>query len=459
MIKTIAFLFLFLLVQCTFTYASEKKAVNSFELNYSETSQLKTVQDTLPKAIFTDNSLVSFQNGIYKNRLDSIRKDVDLSYNSYVQKYIDTYINRKEHIGKMLGLSEYYFPIIEKALKEIGLPDELKYITVVESSLNPNAVSRSGAVGPWQFMYTTAKGYGLTMDTYTDERKDPQKASLAAAHYLQDAYKSIGDWLLAIAAYNCGTGAVTRAIAKSGGVADFWKVRPFLPVQTQNYVPAFIATVYAMNYHKIHEIAVKPAGFNILTDIIPVNRKISISSIAKAADVDVNELLLLNPSYKKQIINGTNLIPMPLVIPSVTNSAYSSLYDLFNGNADEVMPVSLLSALKDPVDQAVVHKVRSGQNLNSIADLYGVEVQDLKVWNNLKSNSIVPGQTLRLSSTVKANPVQKENSYVHYIVKAGDTLSGIAEKFKGLTVSKIKALNGLNNSEISPGMRLKINKG
>ena len=459
MIKTIAFLFLFLLIQCTFTYALEKKAVNSLVWNYSKAGHLKTVQDTLPKAIFIDNSLVSFQNGIYKNRLDSIKKDVDLSYNSYVQKYIDTYLNRKEHIGKMLGLSEYYFPIIEKALKEIGLPDELKYITVIESSLNPNAVSRSGAVGPWQFMYTTAKGYGLTMDTYTDERKDPQKASLAAAHYLQDAYKSIGDWLLAIAAYNCGTGAVTRAIAKSGGVADFWKVRPFLPVQTQNYVPAFIATVYAMNYHKIHEIAIKPAGFNILTDIIPVNRKISISNIAKAADVDVNELLILNPSYKKQIINGTNLIPMPLVIPSVTNSAYSSLYDLFNGKADEVMPVPVLSALKDPVAQAVVHKVMPGQNLNNIADLYSVEVQDLKVWNNLKSNSIVPGQTLNLSATKKADSVQMESSYIHYIVKAGDTLSGIAEKFKGLTVLKIKALNGLSNSEISPGMRLKINRG
>ena len=459
MIKTIASSIFFVLIQCTFAFASYKNTVISSLMNLLEINRFKIAEDTLPKIVFVDNSLVSFQNGIYKNRLDSIRKDVDLSYNTHVQKYIDTYLNRKEHIGKMLGLSEYYFPIIEKALKEIGLPDELKYITVIESSLNPNAVSRSGAVGPWQFIYTTAKGYGLTMDTYTDERKDPQKASLAAAHYLQDAYRSIGDWLLAIAAYNCGTGAVTRAIAKSGGIADFWKVRPFLPVQTQNYVPAFIATVYAMNFHKIHEIAVKPAGFNILTDIIPINRKISISSIAKAADVDVNELLILNPSYKKQIINGTNLIPMPLVIPSVTNSAYASLYDLFNGKADEVMPVPILSALKDPVVQAIVHKVRPGQNLNTIADQYGVEVHDLKVWNNLKGNSIVTGQTLNLNATKKADSVQKESSYIHYIVKAGDTLSGIAEKFKGLTVSKIKALNGLSNSEISPGMRLKINRG
>jgi len=457
--KTIAHFIFFILIYCTFANASEKNAVNSLVMNHSEIKPLQIVQDTLPKIVFVDNSLISFQNGIYKNRLDSIKKDVDLSYNRYVQKYIDAYINRKEHIGKMLGLSEYYFPIIEKALKEIGLPDELKYITVIESSLNPNAVSRSGAVGPWQFMYNTAKGYGLNMDTYTDERKDPQKASLAAAHYLKDAYKSIGDWLLAIAAYNCGTGAVTRAIAKSGGVADFWKVRPFLPVQTQNYVPAFIATVYAMKFHKIHEITVKPAGINTHTDIISVNRKISISSIAKAAELDVNELLILNPSYKKQIINGTTLFPMPLVIPSVTNSAYSSLYDLFNGKADEVKSVSVLPGLNEPLAQAIVHKVKSGQSLSSIANLYGVEVQNLKAWNNLKSNSIVPGQTIYLNPDKKIDLVQKESSYVHYSVKVGDTLSKIAAKFKGLTVAKIKALNGLTNSEIIPGMRLKISKG
>ncbi|WP_306550626.1 lytic transglycosylase domain-containing protein [Daejeonella sp.] len=457
--KTIAHFIFFILIYCTFANASEKNAVNSLVMNHSEIKPLQIVQDTLPKIVFVDNSLISFQNGIYKNRLDSIKKDVDLSYNRYVQKYIDAYINRKEHIGKMLGLSEYYFPIIEKALKEIGLPDELKYITVIESSLNPNAVSRSGAVGPWQFMYNTAKGYGLNMDTYTDERKDPQKASLAAAHYLKDAYKSIGDWLLAIAAYNCGTGAVTRAIAKSGGVADFWKVRPFLPVQTQNYVPAFIATVYAMKFHKIHEITVKPAGINTHTDIISVNRKISISSIAKAAELDVNELLILNPSYKKQIINGTTLFPMPLVIPSVTNSAYSSLYDLFNGKADEVKSVSVLPGLNEPLAQAIVHKVKSGQSLSSIANLYGVEVQNLKAWNNLKSNSIVPGQTIYLNPDKKIDLVQKESSYVHYSVKVGDTLSKIAAKFKGVTVAKIKALNGLTNSEIIPGMRLKISKG
>jgi membrane-bound lytic murein transglycosylase D len=269
-------------------------------------------------------------------------------------------------------------------------------------------------------MSATAKGYGLTMDTYTDERKDPQKASLAAAHYLLDAHKRIGDWLLAIAAFNCGTGAVTRAIAKSGGVADFWKVRPLLPIETQNYVPAFIATVYAMNYHQVHEIAIKPAGFSTSTDIFPVTKRISISSIAKATELDVKELLILNPSYKKQIINGSNLIPMPLVIPSLASTAYLSLYELFNGKDENSSSTATIA-------------------LNSVSKPKIVQQSD----GNLSKKNL---------------STEKENSYSQYIVKAGDTLTSIAGKFSGTTVSSIKTLNGLRSSVLKPGMRLKIVK-
>lgn len=365
-------------------------------------------RDTLFTPSTVPDPVLSYQNLVYKKRLDSIQKEVSLSYNEHVQHYIDVYTGRKEQIGKMLGLSEYYFPIFEKALKEAGIPEELKFLTVVESALNPQAVSRSGAVGPWQFMYETAKGYGLIMDNYTDERKDPVKASYAAARYLFDAHARIGDWLLTIAAFNCGTGAVTRAIAKSGGVADFWKVRPFLPVQTQNYVPAFIATVYSMKFFKDHEISVKPAGFNTLTDVIPVNKRISISSIAAATDLDVKELLLLNPSFKKEIINGSASTPIPLVLPSVKNNAYTSLYDLFNGTTEMAEPAPLIAAVKKPA----------------------------------------PSRT---------EPSKKADPYLYYTVKPGDTLSEIAEK-KGSTVSKIKAINGLKKSSISAGMRLKINR-
>ena len=433
----------------------------SFELEKNKhISQPKA--DTLFAPASSADQILSSQNFLFKRRLDSIENAIPLNYNEYVQGYIDIYLNRKEQIGKMLGLSAYYFPIFEKALKEAGLPDEIKFITVIESALNPQAVSKSGAVGPWQFMYTTAKGYGLVMDSYVDERKDPVKASYAAAHYFLDAYKRIGDWLLTIAAFNCGTGAVTRAIERSGGVADFWKVRSFLPKETQNYVPAFIATVYAMNYYQKHAIEAKPAGFNVFTDVIQVNKAISITSIAKATGLDLKELLVLNPSYKKQIINGSQQFPKSLVIPGADNRSYASLYDVLNGGENQKSE-AFFSSVEEPSILLVktlpqYHRVRTGQNLKGIADKYGVEVQDLKVWNRLTASAIIPGQNIRLSQPAKPNPIPAETGYMSYIVKVGDTLSGIAAKFSGITVSKIKALNGLTRSVINPGMKLIINK-
>ncbi len=403
--KTIASVFFVIVFQILSLNVSAQMIQDSTLLRSGRTISHR---DTLFTPSTVPDPILSYQNLVYKNRLDSIQKDVSLSYNEHVQRYIDIYTGRKEQIGRMLGLSEYYFPIFERALKETGIPEELKFLTVVESALNPQAVSRSGAVGPWQFMYETAKGYGLVMDNYTDERKDPVKASYAAARYLFDAHAKIGDWLLTIAAFNCGTGAVTRAIAKSGGVADFWKVRPFLPVQTQNYVPAFIATVYSMKFFKNHEISVKPAGFSTLTDVIPVNKRLSISSIAAATDLDIKELLLLNPSFKKEIINGSASAPVPLVLPSVKNNTYSSLYDLFNESTELVEPAPLIAAVKKPASK-------------------------------------------------KTEPVKKETPYLYYTVKPGDTLSEIAER-KGASVSQIKALNGLKKSSISAGMKLKINK-
>lgn len=429
--KTITFVFFVVFTLIISVHAFAKAAGDSILLKRELSKNLSQTQDTLLISPALENPLLSYQNLVYKKRLDSVQNTVALSYNEHVQNYINIYISRKEQIGKMLGLSEYYFPIFEKALKETGIPDELKFITVVESALNPNAISRSGAVGPWQFMYGTAKGYGLIMDSFTDERKDPVKASYAAAHYLLDAYKNIGDWLLTIAAFNCGTGAVTRAIQRSGGIADFWKVRPFLPLQTQNYVPAFIATVYAMKYYKNHEISVRPAGFNTITDVIPVNKRISIASVAIAADLDLKELLILNPSFKKQIINGSALEPKPLVIPTVNNTVYASLYNLFNGMPDESIPVPLQTGLKEPEGSKPALK---------------------------EVHKVIPGQSIRLSPSSKPAAAKKEASYIHYIVKAGDTLSEIAEKFHGLTVSKLKAMNGLTKTAISPGMRLKIIK-
>ncbi len=440
---------------------SANASPNRLPFNSAQPTGIIKPSDSLFASPVNNRAVLPYKN-LFERRLDSLGSDVSLSYNEYVQNYIDIYLNRKEQIGKMLGLSEYYFPIFEKALLEAGIPDEIKFITVVESALNPHAVSKSGAVGPWQFMYTTAKGYGLVMDSFVDERKDPVKASYAAAHYMMDAYRSIGDWLLTIAAFNCGTGAVKRAILKSGGIADFWRVRPFLPRETQNYVPAFIATVYAMNYYKDHGIAVRPADFNVITDVIPVNKLISISAIAKAADIDLKELLILNPSYKKQIVNGSPQSTRTLVIPNSGNASYASLYNVLNGYESQKAPAIIAASVNPKVGSTssgkAYHRAEAGQNLTHIANQYSVEVQDLKVWNELKTSDIVPGQNIRIAPPSKPLP-ERQNSYISYVVKVGDTLSGIAEKFHGISVSRLKALNGLSKSSIKPGMKLKIDRG
>jgi membrane-bound lytic murein transglycosylase D len=453
MIRTLTFVMS--LVLSTAGLANAATGFVSDSLLTSESQRPTELSDTAQVRVTSEDLLFSDPDLLFGRRLDSLEQTISLTYNEHVRAYIDIYLKRNEQIGRMLGLSEYYFPIFEKALKDAGLPEELKFLTVIESALNPQAVSRAGAVGPWQFMYTTAKGYGLVMDSYIDERRDPVKASYAAAHYFLDAYERIGDWLLSIAAYNCGIGAVTRAIQRSGGVADFWKVRPYLPSETRNYVPAFIATVYIMNHFQDHDIVPKPPAFSILTDVIPVDRRVSIPAIAKAAGLDLNELLILNPAYKRQVVNGTADSPKPLVIPHVGYQTFSSLYDVLNNNLPVKMPVALASQRKNHTE--TYHNVRSGQTLSHIAVRYGVEVQDLKVWNNLKTTVIVPGQKIRVSGPHNERSSKDRYEQLSYTVKSGDTLSGIAAKFKGATVAGIMSLNGIKGSAIVPGMKLIIN--
>ncbi|MFP5081224.1 transglycosylase SLT domain-containing protein [Pedobacter sp. JCM 36344] len=340
----------------------------------------------------------------YKTRLDSIQKTVPLAYNEFVQKYIDVYSVRKDMMGKMLGLSEYYFPIFEKALQSYNIPDEIKYLPIIESSMNPHAVSRVGATGLWQFMFGTAKGYGLHIDNYVDERKDPIQASYAAAAYFRDAYEELGDWVLAIAAYNCGMGSVKRAIQKADS-RDFWEIRRFLPTETRNYVPAFIAAVYVMSCPDKHQISSLKSAFFKNTDTIQVNRVISLATIANAMNLEQEELFGLNPSYKKKIVNGSVAIPKRIILPKVSLSDFAALYDVLNKDDQQsAMKVVLASndgyhspkAKTKAKSPFFYHKVSSGQNLSVIANKYHIEVQDLKVWNNLKGASIVPGQKLKI---------------------------------------------------------------
>ena len=425
--------------------------------------------DTAALPIVSEVPLFVNYNFSYKTRLDSIQKTVPLAYNEFVQKYIDIYSVRKDQMGKMLGLSEYYFPIFEKALQSYNIPNEIKYLPIIESSMNPHAVSRVGATGLWQFMFGTAKGYGLHIDNYVDERKDPIQASYAAAAYFRDAYEELGDWVLAIAAYNCGMGNVKRAIEKADS-RDFWEIRRFLPNETRNYVPAFIAAVYVMSCPDKHQINLQKSAFLKNTDTIQVNRVISLATLAGAMNLEEEELFGLNPSYKKKIVNGTEDEPKRIVMPKLKDIDYANVYEvLYNTDLDVSMQVIQAStddvrdlrkkAVKPFSSSTVVyHKVTSGQNLTAVANKYGVEVQDLRVWNGLKSKTIVPGQKLKVFAKNRM-PLKAPASFLSYRVKTGDTLSEIAEKFNGATVQSIRRDNKLSKAGLQAGMVLKISKG
>ncbi len=413
-----------------------------------------------------------YHNNIYKLRLDSIQKDVQLDYNEYVQTYIDTYSRHKDEMAKVLGLSQYYFPIYEKAFREAGIPEEIKYLSIVESKLDPTAVSRVGATGPWQFMAATAKLYGLNMNDYVDDRRDPVQASYAAAAYLKDAYMMFGDWLLAIASYNCGKSSVERAVAKANSL-NFWDVRQYLPAETRNYVPAFIGVAYVMNYAKKHDIIQRQLS-NVYsrTDTVLVNRHVSLSNVSRALNVDLHQLTMLNPAYKKQIVNGTITAPRRLVIPVTGHENYSTLYSVLNDDqpvfTTPLAPVAATTyaAVKETAVRRMPdsHIVKKGETLAYIADVYGVELQDLKDWNNLKSNKAIVGKKLWLNDAhqlvMQPVDVLKQNLKVlTYTVQSGDTLNVIANKFEGVSIEQIKALNGLKQDRLEPGMTLKISRG
>lgn len=401
-------------------------------------------------------------NLIYKYRLDSIRSTVPLDYNPIVQTYIDIFLNkRKDEMGNMLTLGKYYFPIFEKALSTYNIPEEFKYLPIIESSMNPMAVSRVGATGLWQFMYTTGKGYGLKIDDYVDERRDPIASSYAAAAYLRDAYADFGDWLLALASYNCGKGNVARAIIKAGGSTKFWDIHPYLPAETRNYVPAFIAANYMMNYYT------KYPSIHVVESIIPidsiyVSKYISFSKIASALSIDAEELKNLNPVYRKNLVNGSSTSPKRLIIPRVTYKEYAGLFEVLNGDNNNLEPKFSVAAMKpsEALEKEIFHLVKKGETLIAVANNYQVEVQDLKVWNRLKSLNIVPGQKLAVNHIAELEKSVKKvepTKYLVYQVKKGDTLMEIAKQFENVTIESLKELNHLKSSLLIIGMFLKIN--
>lgn len=344
----------------------------------------------------------------YRLTLENLQKTVPLTYNESVQKLIHAYAAQKTRFSKVLGLSKYYFPIYERVFKEKGLPNELKYLSVVESSLNPHAKSWVGATGLWQFLEPVGKIYGLTINDTIDERKDPLLASAAAADYLLKSYAMYNDWLLAIASYNCGHNNIKWARESAGGEnLDYWAIRKYLPTETQNYVPAFIATVYIMNNYKKHGIYPSDPEFNTFTNTMTVNRKVSLWSVAKATNVSIDVLTFLNPAYKNEVVNGCPDNPQRLIIPEIKPYIYTALREeLLKSSPVEgdlqlsyVVPESELpekSSTYAPRNVSIVYKVQEGDTLSSIAEKFKGTEEEIKVINKLKHYSVKPGMVLKI---------------------------------------------------------------
>ncbi len=350
-----------------------------------------TCSSTISNPIFSDT--------VYTDRLANLPCLVPMVYNQTVRSSIDRYATKLRHqVSYMLGMMEYYEPIIEQALDVHGVPNELKYLPVIESALNPVAVSRVGATGLWQFMYSTGKLYGLKQNSLVDDRRDPMKATWAAAKHLRDLYDRFGAWDLAIAAYNCGTGNVNKAIYRSGGKTNFWDIYYYLPRETRGYVPAFIAATYIMTYHAEHGICPMDSKLPLTTDTIMVNRLLHFDQIAAVCDIDMETLRGLNPQYKEDVIPG-KFLPGSLRLPEDKIRTFILSGDsIYNYNREKYFSEEKVKVLKGQATNTgfVVHKIRSGESLSTIARRYRVTITDLKRWNNLRSNNIVAGKTLKI---------------------------------------------------------------
>ena len=409
-------------------------------------------------------------------RLADMNSFISLPFNDNVKNYIILYSEKmKERMGRILGLSQYYFPVFEDILSKYSLPLELKYMAIVESMLNPTATSRAGAKGIWQFMYATGRSYGLEITSYVDERMDVEKSMDAAARYLADAYRIFGDWALAMSSYNCGAGNVSKAIRRAGGSMDYWDIYPYLPRETRGYVPAFVGVMYAMTYHQEYGIEPQDVGMPAATDTFEIRKNLHFRQISDVVGVPIEEIETLNPQYFNNIIPGDNHSYI-LRLPSSWTGAFLAAEpdSLYGYKRDSLLSSRVIRDVQNSGRKAsqdrIAYRVRSGDYLGKIAGRYGVSVSQLKRWNNLRSSNIRAGQTLYIygaspkAAAAAAASQQSSSSgsgrtYTigsYYTVKSGDSLYNIAKLYPGVSAENIKEANGLKSDRIRPGQELKI---
>jgi len=469
-------------------------------LDYYYTSWYTSKQDSVTyadSACITENlkNISPCSDSLYLARLDSMQSAIPLSFNDIVRTYIELYVvKRRFQVANMLGIAEYYFPIFEEALDAECMPLELKYLPVIESALNPRALSRAGASGLWQFMYSTGKLYKLEINSFVDERRDPYLATKAAVRYLNDLYAIYEDWILVIAAYNCGPGNVNKAIRRSGGKKNYWDIYYYLPRETRGYVPAFIAANYVFRYHKAHGIFPIEPTLPTLCDSIMLDEAVHFEQIAAKLDISVEQLRDLNPQYRADVVPAgfgkTYALRMPYSHVNQFIDRQDSIFacnrsKYFNDADRTADPKNRIKvhahALGSDGRVRLVYTVKSGDVPGAIALKFNVRTADLKYWNNLnKKMTIRPGQKLvlyvpekkaaqyknnttyagKVNNTVGAPKVETiDGEFVLYTVKKGENLWTIAKKYPGVSNRDIMKWNGLTDKDvrgIKPGQKLKI---
>jgi len=457
---------------------------------------------------FQPYEIPSYSDEVYAKRISKIQSPMALVYNQQVREYIDMYALRKRGLTeRVMGLAQLYFPLFEQTLDQNELPLEFKYLSIVESALNPVAKSRVGATGLWQFMLQTGKLYNLKVNSYIDERRDPVKSTQAACDYFKNMYAIYHDWLLVIASYNCGAGNVNKAIARSGGKTNFWEISKYLPKETRGYVPAFIAVTYLMNYSTEHNLSAVPPVISFYeADTVLVDQQVSLRDVAEVLDVPLDLLTYLNPLYKRGVIPEADELQVLRLPTNKINTYLANLDKLFTPDTAPDYTASTESPLTDYITRQVkkYHIVKRGEHLYSIADKYNCSINDIKRWNKFKGTRVYKGQRLlvyvavkekALHAEVAKKPVQTpedktsdtalasakttatstaadtstkisesgksasdtaSGKYVWHVVQKGDTLYSIAKRYEGVTVDEIKSMNNLNTNELKPGTKLRV---
>ncbi|HUX97461.1 MAG TPA: transglycosylase SLT domain-containing protein [Bacteroidales bacterium] len=464
---------------------------------------VKLAVKNAPEEYTGDTAVLVYPDSVYINRLRKINSIIQLPYNNIIRNHIHVYtVRQREKFCAVLGVMDYYFPMFEDVFDSYGLPAELKYMAIIESALNPDAVnSRTHATGLWQFMYSTGRMYGLTINSVVDERRDPLQSTKAAAKYIRDLYKIYNDWMLVIAAYNCGPGNVNKAIRRSGNKKDYWEIYYRLPRETRGYIPMYIAAVYGVNYYREHNLNPLPLNIPVAIDTIMINKDIHLTQISEVMGIPMGELRALNPQYRTGLVPGSSK-PYALTLPMTHLGDFIDLTDTIRRYKPDVY-LNKSVQIADPTRSSylpadvkgktkLIYTVQEGDNLGYISEWYRVSLSDLRYWNNIYRNTIRIGQKLVVyvdpakseyfsginsmsfaekqqmagkqvpsnTNSVAANTAyETEGEYIIYTVRSGDTIWDIVKMYDNVTTTQILTLNNISDpGKIQVGQKLKIKK-